>query len=139
VLDGAELAASAIHARRVVAYVPEELARAVWAAVQERERAGVARHAVEVAVAPPAYLAGEESAVAAHLSGGLGALPTFTGLHPVFERGVEGRPTLVHNVETLAHVALVVRFGPAWFRRVGTERCPGSPFYRCRVRSSPRG
>ena len=73
---------------------------------------------------PVAYLAGEETALIAFLDG-RPLRPTTAPPRP-FERGLRRRPTLVQNPETLAHIALIDRHGPAWFRQVGTRDHPGS-------------
>ncbi len=79
---------------------------------------------MHVRTTPTRYVAGEESALVHWLNGGE-AKPTFVPPRP-FERGVGGRPTLVQNAETLAHVALIARFGAGWFRTLGTQTDPGS-------------
>jgi NADH:ubiquinone oxidoreductase subunit F (NADH-binding) len=122
VLDGAMLAAAAVGAPEVVVAVKSRLAPLVQAAIAERQdETGVF---LRLVVAPDRYVAGEETALV-HLLNGGPALPTFKDRR-VAESGVAGRPTLVDNAETLAHVAQVLRFGPAWFRQVGTEERPGS-------------
>src|SRR5207302_11165747 len=73
---------------------------------------------------PHRYVAGEETALVHWLNGG-DAKPTLTPPRP-FEAGVGGRPTLIDNVETLAHLAQIVRWGPDWFRQHGTDDEPGT-------------
>jgi NADH:ubiquinone oxidoreductase subunit F (NADH-binding) len=79
---------------------------------------------VRLAAAPSRYISGEESALVHWLNGG-DARPTAIPPRP-FERGVDSRPTLVDNVETLAQLALIARFGAAWWRSVGDPDDPGS-------------
>ncbi len=126
VLDGLQLAAEAVGARRAYLYVHRDdaLHERLRAAIAQRSAAGCDRVAVRLVAAPPRFLAGEESALASKIGGGL-ARPTFTPPR-VFERGVDGAPTLVQNVETLAHMALIARHGAAWFREAGTPAEPGT-------------
>jgi NADH:ubiquinone oxidoreductase subunit F (NADH-binding) len=123
VLDGAVLAAEAVGAQEVVLALHGG-PPSIDAAVQERQAAGLDAVDIKVVRVPRDYVASEESALVQFLSGGP-ALPTFTPPRP-FEKGVDGRPTLVQNAETLAHVALIARYGVRWFRSVGTPTAPGS-------------
>jgi NADH:ubiquinone oxidoreductase subunit F (NADH-binding) len=122
VLDGLELAAAAVGAGKVYLYVPAHVTTAATSALQER-RTGT-RPAPTVVEAPDAFVAGEESALTRRIEGGP-ALPRDRTVVTAVS-GVGGRPTLVNNVETLAHIALVARFGPDWFRAVGDPTDPGS-------------
>jgi NADH:ubiquinone oxidoreductase subunit F (NADH-binding) len=126
VLDGAAAAAAAVGAPNVLVCVGRASSRAgsvVAEAIQERAAAGIDGVRFHLFAAPDRYVAGEETALVHWLNGGP-AKPTFTPPRP-FERGVRGQPTLVQNVETLAHVALIARFGPDWYRTAGTPADPG--------------
>ncbi len=126
VLDGAAAAATAVGAGRVYVHVPARSVGPVERALEERRRAGVEHCQTEVVVAPDRFLAGQESAVVATIVGRRPGIPTFSGITTVRDQGVGGRPTLVQNVESLAHAALVARFGAAWFRSAGTAEAPGT-------------
>ncbi len=128
VLDGLQLAAEAVNATEAILYTHadrrDDVGKRLWQALAERIAARANRVPVELAESPPRFLSGQETALINHLGGGP-AIPTFMPPR-VTERGLGGVPTLVQNVETLAHLALIARHGPRWFRQVGTQREPGS-------------
>ena len=74
--------------------------------------------------APVGYISGEESA-AVHFVNAGDARPTTVPPRP-YERGIHGQPTLVQNVESLAHVALIARFGDGWYRQAGHTETRGT-------------
>ena len=125
VLDGLEVAAAAVSADKVVMYVPSPRgADDQDSAAANEASAKVDRHRVTVIEAPDGFVAGEESAVIRRVEGGPALPRDRTVLAST--SGVRGRPTLVNNVETLAHVALIARYGPQWFRSVGDPSEPGT-------------
>jgi NADH:ubiquinone oxidoreductase subunit F (NADH-binding) len=127
VLDGAELAARAIGSEEAIVCVCESAEvglQRVALALDERRRLAGRRPRVVLREIPEGYVVGQESALVSHLNGGP-PKPTFTPPMP-FERGVHRRPTLVNNAETLAHLALIARHGPRWFRELGPPDQPGS-------------
>ena len=123
VLDGTVAAARYVGARHAIVAVArsaraerEALARAV----SERSD-GIE---LDIATVRDGFVTGEETALLQALGGG-SARPTTKPPYP-FERGLRGAPTLVQNVETLAHLALLARHGTSWFRAVGTPDDPGT-------------
>ncbi|MEV4422777.1 NADH-ubiquinone oxidoreductase-F iron-sulfur binding region domain-containing protein [Patulibacter sp. NPDC049589] len=122
VLDGAVTAARAVGAAEIVLVAPAVTHAALARAVDDR----TARDEpdVRLVAAAEGYVAGEETAVLAHVEG-RPAVPRLAPPRPA-ERGLFGRPTLVQNVETLAHLGLIARYGPEWFRGAGTPERPGT-------------
>ncbi len=126
VLDGAQLLAAASGARRVVVCVPdgrEHAAAAVSTAMAERAAGGAP--VSEFMVRPPdRFVAGEESALVRWVDAGQ-SLPTFRPDKGTALR-IGRRAALVHNAETLAHVAMIARTGPDAFRAHGLVEDPGT-------------
>jgi NADH:ubiquinone oxidoreductase subunit F (NADH-binding) len=127
ILDGAAVAARAVGAAEaIIAFSAgdDAVAACLAEAVEERRAARLGdRVRFELFAVEDRFVAGQESALVNAINGGE-AKPTF-GPRP-FESGVRRRPTLVQNVETLAHLGLIVRHGAEWFRETGTNLDPGS-------------
>jgi NADH:ubiquinone oxidoreductase subunit F (NADH-binding) len=124
VLDGVAVAAAAVGAREAIVATGGLELVVLEMALADRQRRSLDQVAIRLVEAPGGFVTGEETALVNWLNGGP-PKPTFTPPRP-FERGVDGAPTLVQNVETLAQLALVARFGSDWFRAIGTRDEPGS-------------
>ena len=127
VLDGADVVAAAIGATEIVVYIHaarDQMRQRVVEAIAEREAANRCDRAFVLAEAPDRYVSGETSAVVSFLERGV-ALPRRSAT-PAATAGVGGRPTIVSNAETYAHIALIARLGSEWFRTAGTAGTPGS-------------
>lgn len=124
VLDGAAIAAAVTGAREAFVVVDPAVAETMKTAVAERAAARLDQIGLHVRTAAPGFVAGEASAVVNWIGHRTPApRPTPPRLA---ERGLHGRPTLVHNIETLAHIALIARYGARWFRSAGTAQEPGT-------------
>jgi len=125
VLDGLRLAAAIVSADRAHVYVSDaESTRSVETALSEIGADALGGVVVAVRMVDPTYIAGEETAAVRALNGGP-VKPTDKPPRP-FEVGVDGRPTLVSNVETLASLPYIQQQGWAAFREQGTPQSPGT-------------
>jgi NADH:ubiquinone oxidoreductase subunit F (NADH-binding) len=127
VLDGAQYLAALCRADRIVVCIPighDAVATAVRHAVAERSDHRHAPLAEEIVRPPDRFIAGEESALVNWIDTGR-SLPVFRPDKGTPLR-IGRRPALVHNTETLAHLALIARDGPGPFRNRGMTGEPGT-------------
>lgn len=126
VLDGAAAVAHALGTREVHVVVPSEfpaIRLVVEKALRERARAGE-RTKVRLHDAAPRFVAGQAQAVL-QLLAGRDNLPV-TSWQPEAVSGHRGRPTLLSNAETFAHIGHLARVGPQGYAAHGTATEPGT-------------
>ncbi len=134
VIEGMAIAAYAVGADQGLFYIRTEYplalsrirrALAAWQDMASEMPAGrLARVRFRVVEGAGACVCGEETAMIAAIEGRRGN-PVARPPYPS-EAGLQGMPTLVNNVETLATVPWIVRHGPRAFRAVGTDSSPGT-------------
>ena len=121
VLEGMAIAAQAVGASDVWCYLRGEFDQpwaSLTAAIAQAEEAdaypGVSFH---MHAGHGAYICGEETALLEALEGKRG-MPRLKPPYPT-EKGLWGKPTLVHNVETISCVPAIIERGGAWFSGLG--------------------
>jgi NADH:ubiquinone oxidoreductase subunit F (NADH-binding)/NADH:ubiquinone oxidoreductase subunit E len=132
VLEGMLVACRVVGATTAIVYVRHEYGRETKALRREIESAradgvlGAAGVDVTVFVSPGGYILGEETALLEALEGRRGEprnKPPYPGTH-----GLHGKPTLMNNVETFAHVPRILAEGGATWRARGTNGAAGLKF-----------
>ena len=125
-LEGMLIAAWAMEAGDAYIYLRDEypqVRRILQAEIARLEAEGLAGTAGTPAIhlrrGAGAYICGEESAMLESLEGKRG-LPRQKPPFPS-QVGLFGRPTLIHNVETVFWVRAIVERGPDWFKNQGTR------------------
>ena len=116
-LEGMLIASLAISAEKCFIYIRDEYPAILKILKEEIRKLEdnniISKHYIDVRRGAGAYICGEESAMIESIEGKRGLprhRPPFVG-----QVGVFGRPTLVHNVETLYWVSKIMRDGPNVF------------------------
>jgi len=126
VLDGAAAVAHALGTREVHIALPSEfpaIRLVVEKALRERAAAGE-RLRVQLHDAASRFVAGQAQAVL-QLLAGRENLPV-TAWQPEAVSGHRGRPTLLSNAETFAHIGYLAGVGPQGYAAHGTADEPGT-------------
>jgi NADH:ubiquinone oxidoreductase subunit F (NADH-binding) len=126
-LEGMLVAMRFAEATEGFIYLREEYGRSrerLARALNEFREAGLLNEmTVEVVVGAGAYICGEETAMLESMEGRRG-MPR---LKPPFpsQVGYLGRPTLINNVETLAHIPAILANGGEWYAALGVNGAKG--------------
>ncbi|MDX9702260.1 MAG: NADH-ubiquinone oxidoreductase-F iron-sulfur binding region domain-containing protein [Candidatus Auribacterota bacterium] len=136
VIEGIMIAARAVGADEAYIYVRMEYPLAVKRlrkAVEAAESKGVLGKNVlgsgrqlicHVMEGAGAFVCGEETALISSIEGKRG-MPSPKPPFPA-QKGLNGKPTVINNVETLATIPLIVNLGVEKFRKIGNEKSPGT-------------
>jgi NADH-quinone oxidoreductase subunit F len=138
-VEGALIAGRAIRAVAAYVYLRGEYVQAyriLTAAIAEAYARGFLgenafgtgqRFDIHVQRGAGAYICGEETGMIESMEGKKGQ-PRKRPPYPA-GWGLWGCPTTVNNVETISHVAPIVKRGADWFKGIGTEKSTGNTLF----------
>ena len=139
VLEGLSIAAYAIGASQGYVYCraekPLAIERLETALKHSSERGFVGRGIfgskfdfdIEIRRGAGAFVCGEETALMASIESQRG-MPRPRPPFPA-QSGLDGKPTIINNVKSLASVAIIIERGAEWFTSIGTEKSHGTAVF----------
>ena len=130
-LEGMLMAATSINAEKCFIYIRDEYPAVLKILKNEiiklENEKIIPTNYIDLRRGAGAYICGEESAMIESIEGKRGLprhRPPYVG-----QSGIFGKPTLVHNVETLYWVARIIREGPEIFTAYSKNNCMGLRSY----------
>ena len=139
VLEGMAICALAIGAKEGFLYIRDEYATAVQhvrKAIKDAEEAGILGDSImgsdkelhlSVVRGGGAFVCGESTALMQSIEGKVGE-PRAKYIRSV-QRGLWDHPTVLNNVETLANIPYIIRYGGEHFASIGTEGSKGTKVF----------
>lgn len=139
VIEGMIIGALAIGAEEGVLYIRDEYALArdhIQHAIDDAYAAGIlgdsimgTSHKLHLSIVRGggAFVCGESTALMASIAGRVGE-PRAKYIRSV-QRGLFDKPTVLNNVETLASVPTILRFGGEEYAKLGTEKSKGTKVF----------
>lgn len=138
-IEGMVISAFAIKSKKSYIYIRGEYvyaARVLETAIDEAYKAGYLgkdilgsgfSHDMDIYRGAGAYICGEETGLISSLEGKKGQ-PKLKPPFPAVQGYLE-KPTIVNNVETLAAVKYILRDGASAYKKIGTEKSPGTKLF----------
>ncbi len=130
-LEGMLMAATSINAKKCFIYIRDEYPAVLKILKDEiiklENEKIIPLNYIDLRRGAGAYICGEESAMIESIEGKRGLprhRPPYVG-----QSGIFGKPTLVHNIETLYWVAKIMREGPEIFTDFNKNNCMGLRSY----------
>jgi NADH-quinone oxidoreductase subunit F len=139
VLEGMALCAYAVGSASGILYVRAEYPLAVrilTRAIEQAEGLGLLglnilgtefNFQLSLFQGSGAFVCGEETALIQSIEGFRG-MPQHRPPYPVV-KGLQGQPTVINNVKTLATIVPIIQHGAGWYRTVGTGKSPGTAIF----------
>jgi len=138
-IEGMAIAAYAIGAGKAYIYIRSENKSAIEKfrkAINDAKAFGLLGENIfdsgfnlEISIkkGPGAFVCGEETAMLSSLEGKRG-MPRYRPPFPA-ERGLNGKPTIINNVETLCNIPHIILNGPVWFNQLGSKSSKGTKIF----------
>jgi len=139
VVEALAISAYALGAQKAYIYIESEYEIAcerVQKAIDDAKSYGILGHDIfnsgfnlniQLFKGAGAYVCGEETALISSLEGKRG-MPRPKPPYPS-QKGLFGQPTTVNNVETLLNIPVIIKDGPQWYKRIGTEASSGTKVF----------